>query len=158
STLPLRSVPAITPDLPLANEELSRDEIAAAIVASLKKLDLADGRLPVAMCYRWQGSATFQRLDDFCAGARGGLKAILGHGHPLVLVGDGDIGGLVGIHAHEEAKLANPIVSIDGINLKEFDFIDIGAMLPASGAVPVVIKSLVFPTTMALGKVGAEKS
>jgi ethanolamine utilization protein EutA len=44
-------------------------------------------------------------------------------------------------------------VSIDGVQLKEFDFIDIGAMLPASGAVPVVIKSLVFPTTTALGKV-----
>ena len=46
-----------------------------------------------------------------------------------------------------------PVVSIDGINLKEFDFVDIGVMLPASGAVPVVIKSLVFPTTAALGKV-----
>ena len=58
-------------------------------------------------------------------------------------------------HAHDEAKLANPVVSIDGINLKEFDFIDIGAMLPASGAVPVVIKSLVFPTSAALGKATA---
>jgi ethanolamine utilization protein EutA len=44
-------------------------------------------------------------------------------------------------------------VSIDGIVLKEFDYIDIGAMLEASGAVPVVIKSLVFPTTAALGRV-----
>jgi ethanolamine utilization protein EutA len=37
------------------------------------------------------------------------------------------------------------VVSIDGIALKEFDFIDIGELIPASGAVPVVIKSLVFP-------------
>jgi ethanolamine utilization protein EutA len=43
-------------------------------------------------------------------------------------------------------------VSIDGIVLKEFDFIDIGALLDASGAVPVVIKSLVFPATTALGR------
>ena len=73
----------------------------------------------------------------------------------MILVGDGDIGGLVGIHAQEEAKLPNPIVSIDGIVLKEFDFIDIGAMLETSGAVPVVIKSLVFPTSAALGRVAA---
>ena len=42
-------------------------------------------------------------------------------------------------------KLDNPIVSIDGLELKEFDYIDIGAMLESSGAVPVVIKSLIFP-------------
>jgi ethanolamine utilization protein EutA len=42
-------------------------------------------------------------------------------------------------------KLANPVVSIDGLELKEFDYIDIGAMLESSGAVPVVIKSLIFP-------------
>jgi ethanolamine utilization protein EutA len=152
ATLPLRSVPAITPALPLDAEELSRGEIAQSIQASLRKLDLHAGEQAVALCYRWQGSATWQRLDDFCAGVVSGLKAVLDAGHPLVLVGDSDVGGLVGIHAHEEAKLKGAIVSIDGVNLKEFDFIDIGAMLPASGAVPVVIKSLVFPMTTALGR------
>jgi ethanolamine utilization protein EutA len=42
-------------------------------------------------------------------------------------------------------KLKNAVVSIDGLELKEFDYIDIGAMLESSGAVPVVIKSLIFP-------------
>jgi ethanolamine utilization protein EutA len=42
-------------------------------------------------------------------------------------------------------KLKNPVVSIDGLELKEFDYIDIGTMLESSGAVPVVIKSLIFP-------------
>ncbi|HEY4073114.1 MAG TPA: hypothetical protein VGM52_08430 [Herbaspirillum sp.] len=37
------------------------------------------------------------------------------------------------------------------MSLKAFDFIDIGAMLETSGAVPVVIKSLVFPTSNAVG-------
>jgi ethanolamine utilization protein EutA len=41
--------------------------------------------------------------------------------------------------------MSSPIVSIDGLELKEFDYIDIGAMLESSGAVAVVIKSLVFP-------------
>ena len=49
-------------------------------------------------------------------------------------------------------KLKNPIVSIDGLELKEFDYIDIGAILDTSGAVPVVIKSLIFPTTAGVGK------
>ena len=71
---------------------------------------------------------------------------------PLVLVGDGDIGGLVGIHLRSEIKLVQPVISIDGIVLQEFDFIDIGALLDSAGAVPVVIKSLVFPGTAALGR------
>jgi ethanolamine utilization protein EutA len=42
-------------------------------------------------------------------------------------------------------QIDNAIVSVDGLELKEFDYVDIGAMLPGSGAVPVVIKSLIFP-------------
>ena len=76
----------------------------------------------------------------------------MARGLPMVLVGDGDVGGLVGIHAHSELKVPCPMVSIDGIVLQEFDFIDIGALLDTSGAVPVVIKSLVFPQTAALGR------
>ena len=49
-------------------------------------------------------------------------------------------------------KLPNPVISIDGLELKAFDFIDIGAMLESSGAVPVVIKSLIFPASAALGQ------
>ena len=63
-----------------------------------------------------------------------------------------DVGGLLGIHLREEMRIGNAIVSVDGLELKDFDFIDIGTMLPSSGAVPVVIKSLIFPTTAATGK------
>ena len=111
----------------------------------LKRLDLADGEQPVAVFVPWRGSATFQRLDAFCRGVVEGFRAFSRSGHPLVLAGDGDVGGLLGIHLHEEMKLTNPVVSIDGLELKEFDYIDIGTMLESSGAVPVVIKSLIFP-------------
>jgi ethanolamine utilization protein EutA len=76
----------------------------------------------------------------------------LARGLPVVLAGDGDVGGLIGIHFREEMKLANAVVSIDGLELKQFDYIDIGEMLESSGAVPVVIKSLIFPSSAALGK------
>ncbi len=50
------------------------------------------------------------------------------------------------MHCYEALKLPNPIVSIDGIVVREFDFIDIGEILDSSGVAPVVIKSLVFPS------------
>lgn len=154
-TLPLRNAPVIAPHLPLEADDLDVEAIAQAIGGALRRLDQHEGETPVALCYRWGGSATFRRLDDFCHGVEKGLARHLANGHPIVLVGEGDIGGLVGIHLREERKLKQPVVSIDGVNLKEFDFVDIGAMLETSGAVPVVIKSLVFPTTAALGRVEA---
>jgi ethanolamine utilization protein EutA len=142
----------IVPELALDGEQLDPAPIAAAVSTALRRFDLHQGQRAVALCYHWQGSATFARLDAFCRGVAAGLEALLGQGLPLVLVGDGDIGGLVGIHCHQELGLASPIVSVDGITLKAFDFIDIGALLDASGAVPVVIKSLVFPASPALGR------
>ena len=143
--LPVRNIAVIAPDFPLSGEVVDPGEIAAAIRASLARHELQTGERAVAICYRWQGSATFARLDGFTRGVAAGMGALTAQGHPLILVGDGDVGGLVGIHVNEEAKLALPVISIDGIAIKEFDFIDIGAILPSSGAVPVVIKSLVFP-------------
>lgn len=157
-TLPLRNVPVVVADAPLEGDDLDIDAIAASVRTALRRLDLHDGEQAVALCYRWAGSAMFKRLDDFCTGIRRGLEKQMENGFPLILVGDGDIGGLVGIHAKEEQKMTNPVVSIDGITLQEFDFIDIGAMLETSGAVPVVIKSLVFPATAALGKSDAKTS
>jgi ethanolamine utilization protein EutA (predicted chaperonin) len=150
-TLPLRNVPVIAPDLPLG-DDIDPSAVSIAIKSALKRLDLADGASPVAVFVPWRGSATFRRLDDFCKGAADGLQAVLAQGHPIVLAGDGDVGGLIGIHYCEEMKLKNPIVSIDGLELKDFDYIDIGAILDTSGAVPVVIKSLVFPTGAGVGK------
>ncbi len=151
SILPLKNIAAITPDLPLATEALDVEQIAAAVRVALRRFDLHEGEQAVALCYRWQASATFARLDAFCRGIAAGLSTLLARGLPLILVGDGDIGGLIGIHCQEELRLSNAIVSIDGITLKAFDFIDIGALLETSGAVPVVIKSLVFPTSTAVG-------
>jgi ethanolamine utilization protein EutA len=36
------------------------------------------------------------------------------------------------------------VISIDGVDLREFDYVDIGELIASSGAVPLVIKSLVF--------------
>lgn len=146
SAVPVRNVPVIAPEFDLGPEEIRPADVAAAITASLARLDLARAHQPVALAFNWKGSATFRRLDDFCKGALEGLRDILARGYPLILVNDGDIGGLMGLHLTEEIRTTGAVISIDGIELKEFDYIDIGALIPSSGAVPVVIKSLVFPT------------
>jgi ethanolamine utilization protein EutA len=151
-TLPLRNIPVIAPDFALAGDTIDSAATASAIETALRHLDLTEGDTAVAIFVPWQGSATFHRLDAFCRGVAAGLGERVARGLPIVLAGDGDVGGLIGIHFREEMKLASPVVSIDGLELKQFDFIDIGEMLESSGAVPVVIKSLIFPASAALGR------
>jgi ethanolamine utilization protein EutA len=72
------------------------------------------------------------------------MKEHVDQGHPLVLVFDADIAKLVGTIIEKEIMPGSGIISIDGIDLRDFDFIDIGEELPEAKAVPVVIKSLIF--------------
>ena len=144
--VPVRNVPVVVPELPLDGDDIDQAAIRRAVEMALSRLDLTDGKRPVAVGFHWEGSATFARLDAFCSGVKDGLEKVLGRGHPLMLVSDGDIGGILGLHLKEEMRVENPVISIDGIALSEFDYIDIGALIPSSGAVPVVVKSLIFPT------------
>ena len=143
--VPVRNVPVVTPEFDLTLEELDSAVITQAVQTGLTRLDLVDADSPIAIGFRWGGSATFWRLDAFCRGLVAAMTPTLEQGHPLVLVSDGDVGGLLGLHLREEMALDKPVISIDGIDLREFDYVDIGEILPSSGAVPVVIKSLVFP-------------
>ncbi len=150
--LPQRNLPVVAPALPLEADELDAHAIAAALRSELERLDLAAADGPVATFIRWQGSATFHRLDALCRGLTEGLAPVLAQGHALVLVGDRDLGGLIGMHLREELRVTNPIVSIDGLDLKPFDYVDIGSLIDGSGAVPVVIKSLIFPAGEGVGR------
>ena len=143
--VPVRNVPVVAPEFPFDGDEIDRVGVKSAVERALARLDLVEGRQPVALGFHWEGSATFARLEAFCSGVRDGLQKVLGRGHPLMLVSDGDIGGILGLHFKEELGFANPVISIDGISLNEFDYIDIGELIPSSGAVPVVVKSLIFP-------------
>jgi len=143
--VPVRNIPVVAPEFVFDGDDINEVGIAEAVQSALRRLDLLNGRQPVAISFRWRGSATFARLQSFCTGVRDGLKEILAKGHPLTLVNDGDIGGIVGLHFQEETQVDNPIISIDGIALNDFDYIDIGALIQSSGSVPVVIKSLIFP-------------
>jgi len=143
--LPIRNVPVIHPHLELSEAIPKESAVAAAVADALQRHDLAAGEVPVALMLHWAGSATFHRLQALSRGIMAGMKPVLDAGQPLIIVVDDDIGGLIGMHCRREEGLENPLISIDGIALEEFDFLDIGEVLRATGAVPVAIKSLLFP-------------
>ncbi|KMK65038.1 ethanolamine ammonia-lyase reactivating factor EutA [Puniceibacterium sp. IMCC21224] len=143
--LPLRNLPVIAPKLSLG-DEIDADAVAVEVGIAIERMGLAHGESPCAIAIPWQGSATYDRLAALAKGLVAGLRPLIDTGHPLVVVCDGDIGGLLGMQARSEENVPGPIVSIDGIQLSEFDFVDIGAVIRATGAAPVVVKSLLFPT------------
>ena len=146
--VPVRNIPVVAPEFDFDGENIDQKAVVLAVQNALRRLDLLSGRQPVALSFQWRGSATFARLKSFCGGVAEGLQAILAKRYPLTLINDGDIGGIVGLHFQEELRIENPIISIDGISLSDFDYIDIGALIPTSGSVPVVIKSLIFPASV----------
>jgi ethanolamine utilization protein EutA len=145
--VPVRNIPVVMPHFPWHADDFDAATVSTVIRDALHRFDLLDARVPVALAARWEGSATYSRIAAFCAGTVQAMQIHIANGHPLILVFDSDIGGLLGLHFAEEIDVDLPIISIDGVELREFDYIDIGAQIPASGAVPVVIKSLVFPPT-----------
>jgi ethanolamine utilization protein EutA len=143
--VPVRNIPVVMPHFPWHEDEFAAATVTEVIRDALRRFDLVDGLSPVALAAQWEGSATYGRIKAFCSGAVDAMQTHLANGHPLILVFDSDIGGLLGLHFREEMSVSLPIISIDGVELREFDYIDIGELIPTSGAVPVVIKSLVFP-------------
>ena len=57
---------------------------------------------------------------------------------------DGDVGKTPGPAPASRARFARPLVSIDGVQLQDLDYVDVGEMISPPGVVPVVIKSLLF--------------
>ena len=63
---------------------------------------------------------------------------------PVILMVDGDVARNLGTILTGEVKLARPIISLDGIQLQELDYLDVGKMVEPAAAMPVVVKSLLF--------------
>lgn len=57
---------------------------------------------------------------------------------------DGDVAMTLGRLLRDELEVPGEILVIDGVSLRDFDYIDIGRQRFPSHTVPVTIKSLIF--------------
>src|SRR2546428_681103 len=63
---------------------------------------------------------------------------------PLYIMLDGDVAQTLGAILREELLVESEILAIDGLVLRDFDYIDLGRIRMPSFTVPVTIKSLLF--------------
>ena len=144
--LPLRNLQVVTPQFE-QNEAITAAEIKDAVSRALQRFDAHDTDRTVALAIRWELGPAYPLIRTLAEGLVGAMKGHTDQGQPLVLVFDADIAKLMGNIIERELIPGAGIISIDGIDLKDFDFIDIGQELPDAKAVPVVIKSLIFRHT-----------
>ena len=57
---------------------------------------------------------------------------------------EGDAGRTIGHILKDELDIAVDVISVDGVQLKDLDYVDIGEMIQPTEVVPLVIKSLLF--------------
>jgi ethanolamine utilization protein EutA (predicted chaperonin) len=64
----------------------------------------------------------------------------------LFLIVDKDASRTLGSILKEELNLPQELIALDGIELGDLDYVDIGRPMGASDVMPVTVKSLIFPT------------
>ena len=140
--LPVHNVPVLHIALDRSGE-IDQELVAAALRAGLDEIDL-DRNPQVAIAFSWHGDPEHSRLIAAGKSMLRALWPLRERIKLLLLMIEGDIGKTFGRLLHRELHWPGKIVSIDGMDLQELDYVDVGQLIAPPGVVPVVIKSLLF--------------
>jgi ethanolamine utilization protein EutA len=150
--LPLRNVPVVLPQLDLRGDVLDREQLLQSLNDALAMRAAtgtaqhlsqeAQSHAP-ALAIRWDGSPLFERLNAVAESIAIALGPHLRGTQPCIVIVDGDVAGVLGARL-QKAFATRSVICIDGVQVHEFDYVDIGTLVPRTGALPVVVKSLLF--------------
>jgi ethanolamine utilization protein EutA len=142
NVLPVHNVPVVHMGVDLSGE-IDGETVMSSIAGKLSQMDL-EPQARVAVAFTFAGDPEHRRLKELAQAIMGALAPAGGREEPLLLMIDGDVGKTIGQLLHRELGLIGPLVSIDGVQLQDLDFVDVGELISPPGVVPVVIKSLLF--------------
>jgi ethanolamine utilization protein EutA len=145
NVLPLRNLPVVYARL--LSGVPTAASVAQAIRGGFTRLDLVEGEHPAAVALPWRGEPHYDNLRALADGIAQAMPRSLAAGFPLVIALDGDIGASLGGILNEELDVISPLISIDGLQLVELDYIDVGEVILPANVVPVVVKSLAFTSS-----------
>ncbi len=115
----------------------------------MRKFDLTQFTAGLALSLNVSGVPTYQSVRRIAEGVAEILKDADDPKCPLYLTLDLDIAKSLGGMLRDEFKVTRDIIAIDGIEVGDLDYIDIGECLGITEVIPVTVKSLMFPTTQA---------
>ena len=141
--LPRRNLQVLKPDFEM-DAVIDKAALADAITAHFTAFDLDESDADVALAFAWSGAPEYPRIRAFAEGIADGLAARIASGRAIYIMLDGDVAQTLGAILREELGITNEMLVIDGIVLRDFDYIDLGKIRLPSLTVPVTIKSLLF--------------
>jgi ethanolamine utilization protein EutA len=118
--------------------------VADAIRRHLAAFDLDAAHADVALALSWDGTPSYGRVLALARGIAAGLEDHIALRQPLYLLLHGDIALTLGALLRAELGVDGPLLVLDGLLLRDFDYIDLGRLRLPSNTVPVTIKSLIF--------------
>lgn len=136
--LPVRNVPMVPF---VANHHDSAEELANEIVEKLLLYDVDTFDHGFAFGFHLHGTPNYEFLRKIADASIAGWEAVDG-ANPLILAFDADVAMNAGRIVERDLEV--PIISIDGVELDQFGYLDIGEPIEATSAVPLTIKSLLF--------------
>ena len=140
--LPVRNVPVVHIGQ-LLSRDLDRNGLIEAINDAFAFQDVTP-TAPLGLAFEWDRAADYHdvlylaRIIQEVTSPGGTREA------PLILVTEGDVGQTLGRILERELGIGTQLICVDGIALRNLDFVDIGEIIDPPGVVPVVIKSLLF--------------
>ena len=120
--------------------------IGPLLQASLRKFDLERLEPGLAIALALQEQPNYRLLHGVATEIAAVARAAAEPTAPLFLVVDADIAKSLGGILKEELDVPGEVIAIDGIDVGDLDYVDIGRPLGVSESLPVTVKSLVFPS------------
>ena len=142
---PMWNVPVLRVDV--KQDKLSHDHITSEIERSFKRFDLTEGTETVALYFKDLTHNSYQKLVMFGKAIESALVNSIGKHIPIILIFLADIACGVGNVIRRETGLKTNLLTLDELDLKDGDWIDIGEPLVAKQVFPVTVKSLIFHGT-----------
>lgn len=139
---PIINIPVIKVNIEHA--KLSASHVISEITASFQRVDLAEGKETVALYFKDSIRNSYPEVELFAKSIEAALPNSIDNGIPIILIFENDIACSVGNVMRRETGLKTNLLTLDELDLKEGDWIDIGKPLVGNQVFPVTVKSLVF--------------
>lgn len=141
--LPRRNLKVLRPAVDF-DAKLAACDVATAVRRHLDLFGIAPTDAELVLAFHWQGKPSYARLREFAEGIALALAERVAHALPIYVILDADIAMTVGSILRRELVQGCELLVVDGLELWDFDSIDIGLVRRPSNTIPVTIKSLIF--------------